>query len=137
MLKEKCKKWEQKYETVSDDLNFITFFQEMSPKTFAAIEIGSNAVRMIVGELRSACRLCVLQRWSAHLRLGDSVFESGEISEQLFQQLLQTIQGLLSKVHKYKESLLLSLVSEVTEKPIEDFTLVLIYGPPKKYKIGA
>jgi len=44
---------------------------------------------------------------------------------------------LLSKVHKYKESLLLSLVSEVTEKPIEDFTLVLIYGPPKKYKIGA
>jgi exopolyphosphatase/pppGpp-phosphohydrolase len=36
-----------------------------------------------------------------------------------------------------KESLLLSLVSEVTEKPIEDFTLVLIYGPPKKYKIGA
>jgi hypothetical protein len=25
----------------------------------------------------------------------------------------------------------------VTEKPMEDFTLVLIYGPPKKYKIGA
>jgi hypothetical protein len=50
MLKEKCKKWEQKYETVSDDLNFITFFQEMSPKTFASIEIGSNAVRMIVVE---------------------------------------------------------------------------------------
>ncbi len=103
MLKEKCKKWEQKYETVSDDLNFITFFQEMSPKTFAAIEIGSNAVRMIVGELRSSCRLCVLERWSAHLRLGDSVFECGEISEQLFQQLLQTIQGLLSKVHKYSD----------------------------------
>jgi hypothetical protein len=71
------------------------------------------------------------------LRLGDSVFDSREISEKLFRQLLQTIQGLLSKVHKYKESLLLSLVSEVTEKPIEDFTLVLIYGPPKKYKIGA
>ena len=35
-----------------------------------------------------------------------------------------------------KESLLLSLVSVVTEKPMEDFTLVLIYGPPKKYKIG-
>ena len=56
----------------------------MSPKTFAAIEIGSNAVRMIVGELRSSCRLCVLERWSAHLRLGNSVFECGEISEQLF-----------------------------------------------------
>ena len=103
MMKEKCKKWEQKYETVSDDLNFITFFQEMSPKTYAAIEIGSNAVRMIVGELRSSYRLCVLERWSAHLRLGDSIFECREISEQLFQQLLQTIQGLLSKVHKYSD----------------------------------
>ena len=103
MLKEKCKKWEQKYETVSDDLNFITFFQEMSPKPFAAIEIGSNAVRMIVGELRSSCRLYLLERWSAHLRLGDSVFECREISEQLFQQLLQPIQGLLSKVHTYSD----------------------------------
>ena len=34
-----------------------------------------------------------------------------------------------------KESLLLRLASVVTEKPMEDFTLVLIYGPPKKYKI--
>ena len=92
MLKEKCKKWGQKYETVSYELNFITFFQEMSPKTFAAIEIGSNAVRMIVAELRSTYRLCVLERWSAHLRLGDSIFECREISEQLFQQLLHKIQ---------------------------------------------
>ena len=99
--KEKCKKWEQKYETVSDDLNFITFFQEMSPKTFAAIEIGSNAVRMIVGELRSSGKLCVLERWSAHLRLGDSVFECEEISEKMFGQLLQTIHALLFKVQKY------------------------------------
>ena len=37
------------------------------------------------------------------MRLGDSVFECREISEQLFQQLLQTIQGLLSKVHKYSD----------------------------------
>ena len=103
MLKEKCKKWEQKYETVYDDLNFITFFQDMSPKTFAAIEIGSNSVRMIVGELRSSCRLYGFERWSTHLRLGDSVFECREIAEQLFQQLLQTIQGLLSKIHKYSD----------------------------------
>ena len=75
----------------------------MSLKTFAAVAIGINSVRMFVGELRSSCRLCVLERWSAHLRLGDSVFECREISEQLFQQLLQTIQGLISKVHTYSD----------------------------------
>ena len=37
------------------------------------------------------------------MRLGDSGFECGEISEQIFQQLLQTIQGLLSKVNKYSD----------------------------------
>ena len=37
------------------------------------------------------------------MRLGDSVFECREISEQLFQHLLQTIQGLLSKVHTYSD----------------------------------
>ena len=49
----------------------------MSPKTFTAIEIGSIAVRMIVGEFRIFGKLHVLERWSAHLRLGDSVFECG------------------------------------------------------------
>ena len=34
-----------------------------------------------------------------------------------------------------KESLLLSFVSVETEKPMEDFTLVLNYGPPKKLKL--
>ena len=36
---------------------------------FAAIEIGSNAVRMIVGELIDSFELRILERWSAHLRL--------------------------------------------------------------------
>jgi exopolyphosphatase/pppGpp-phosphohydrolase len=36
------------------------------PMNFAAIEIGSNAVRMIVGGLVDSCELRVLERWSAH-----------------------------------------------------------------------
>ena len=62
---------------------------------FAVIEIGSNAVRMIVGELTNSCELRVLEHWSAYLRLGDSVFENGVIPENIVQQLEQTIQGLL------------------------------------------
>ena len=37
------------------------------------------------------------------MRLGDSVFDSREISEKLFRQLLQTVQVLLSKVQKYSD----------------------------------
>ena len=70
---------------------------------FAAIEIGSNAVRMIVGELTDSCELRVLERWSAHLRLGDSVFENGVIPENIFQQLEQTIQGLLQKSQNFSQ----------------------------------
>jgi exopolyphosphatase/pppGpp-phosphohydrolase len=70
---------------------------------FAAIEIGSNAVRMIVGELIDSCELRILERWSAHLRLGDSVFEHRVIPEKTFQQLVQTIQGLLLKSQKFSQ----------------------------------
>jgi len=70
---------------------------------FAAIEIGSNAVRMIVGGLIDSCELRVLERWSAHLRLGDSVFEHGMIPENIFKQLEQTIQGLLLESRNFPQ----------------------------------
>ena len=70
---------------------------------FAAIEIGSNAVRMIVAELMDSCELRVIERWSSHLRLGDSVFEHGEIDDDNFQQLLETIQGLLLELKSFSQ----------------------------------
>ena len=70
---------------------------------FAAIEIGSNAVRMIVGELTDSCELRILERWSAHLRLGDSVFKNGVIPENIVQQLEQTIQGLLQESQNFSQ----------------------------------
>ena len=70
---------------------------------FAAIEIGSNAVRMIVGKLTDSCELRVLERWSAHLCLGDSVFENGVIPENIVQQLEQTILGLLQESQKFSQ----------------------------------
>ena len=76
----------------------------MNPSTFACIEVGSNAVRMIAGELRDSSELCELERWSIHLRLGVSVFEYGEVSENIFQQLLQAIQHLLAEVQKSQHS---------------------------------
>ena len=51
---------------------------------FAAIEVGSNVVRMIVGELIDSCKLRSLERWSAHLCLGESVFQHRVIPENIF-----------------------------------------------------
>ena len=62
---------------------------------FATIEIGSKAVRMIVGGLIDSSKLHIMERWSAHLCLGDSVFKHGVFPENIFPQLEQTIQGLL------------------------------------------
>ena len=59
---------------------------------FAVIEIGSNAIRMILGEKRSNSTLKVVQSWSSHLRLGQEVFQSGHISET-FQKHLCCILG--------------------------------------------
>ena len=70
---------------------------------FAAIEIGSNAVRMIVGKLTDSCKLLVLERWSAHLRLGASVFENGVIPENVIKQLEQTILGLLQESQNFSQ----------------------------------
>ena len=67
----------------------------------AAIEIGSNVVRIIVGELTDSCEFRLLERWSAHLRLGDSVFENRVIPGNIVQKLEQTIQGLLKESQNF------------------------------------
>ena len=58
---------------------------------------------MIVGKLTYSCELLLLERWSAHLRLGDSVFENGVIHENIIQQLEQTILGLLQESQKFSK----------------------------------
>lgn len=70
---------------------------------FAAIDIGSNAVRLLIkgiqpGESARDLSKCVLLR--IPLRLGDDAFGSGEISEAKAKQLLRTVKSfqLLMKV---------------------------------------
>ena len=75
------------------------------------------------------------------MRLGDSVFDSREISEKLFQQLLQTIQGLLSKVHKYSDlKLSITATSAMCSAKNNAETAALIdsiVGYPLKILFGA
>ena len=70
---------------------------------FAVIEIGNNAVRTILRKLTDSYQLHVLENWSAHLRLDDSVFKNGVIRENIVQQLEQTINGLLQESQKFSQ----------------------------------
>lgn len=52
---------------------------------FSAIDIGSNAIRMIVGEVRGD-EMILLKKFRAPVRLGRDVFLNGEISEKTLQE---------------------------------------------------
>ena len=51
---------------------------------YAVIEIGSNAVRMILGVKEDDSTVKVIRSWSSHFRLGQEVFSKGNISERVF-----------------------------------------------------
>lgn len=55
------------------------------PATFSAIDIGSNAIRMIVGEINGT-HLNIIKKIRAPVRLGKDVFKNGEISAETLKE---------------------------------------------------
>lgn len=53
----------------------------MSVKTFSAIDVGSNAMRIIIAELKPNSPIKVLKKVRVPIRLGKDVFLGGSISE--------------------------------------------------------
>ena len=68
---------------------------------YAVIEIGSNAVRMILGEKEDDSTVKVLRSWSSHFRLGQEVFSKGNISESFQIQLCSILEKLLDQLVPY------------------------------------
>lgn len=74
--------------------------------TFSAIDIGSNAIRLMIAEKRDG-RIQILKKHREPLRLGQDVFESGVISSETLKKavkVFQAFQELHQKfaVHKYR-----------------------------------
>lgn len=70
----------------------------MSQK-YSAIDIGSNALRIIVAEWspeKNAHQLEILKKWRAPVRLGQDVFQSENISEE-------TLDKAIKAFHKFKK----------------------------------
>ncbi|MBF0288645.1 MAG: hypothetical protein HQM14_12570 [SAR324 cluster bacterium] len=71
-------------------------------KYFAAIDIGSNAVRMALAHLEGSS-LQVIHSWRKFLRLGDDVFHSGKITEASLNILQSTLESFVVSVKDYPE----------------------------------
>ena len=63
---------------------------------FAAIDIGTNAARLLIGEVRMTNLGLQIQKlgyYRSPLRLGDDVFSKGKISASKLKQFIQTMQA--------------------------------------------
>jgi exopolyphosphatase/guanosine-5'-triphosphate,3'-diphosphate pyrophosphatase len=75
---------------------------------FAAIDIGTNAARLLIGEVlvnASGLQIQKLGYYRSPLRLGDDVFGKGKISSNKLKQFIQTMQAfqLLASAHQVTE----------------------------------
>jgi exopolyphosphatase/guanosine-5'-triphosphate,3'-diphosphate pyrophosphatase len=59
----------------------------------AAIDIGSNAIRMIVGRITDSQEVQVMENIRLPLRLGQDVFQRGKLQETTIQQAVQAFQN--------------------------------------------
>lgn len=64
----------------------------------SAIDIGSNAMRMIVGEVHDQ-QLFIVKKWRAPVRLGKDVFKSGVISPQTIEKATDSFKQ-FAKINK-------------------------------------
>lgn len=54
----------------------------------AAVDIGSNAIRLVIGQIDDHGDISVLKKFREPIRLGQDVFASGEISEKTLEKAL-------------------------------------------------
>jgi exopolyphosphatase/guanosine-5'-triphosphate,3'-diphosphate pyrophosphatase len=68
---------------------------------FSAIDIGSNAIRMIVGETQNS-EMKLLKKFRAPIRLGRDVFLNGQISDKTLAEAQEAFKKFAATNRKYK-----------------------------------
>lgn len=66
----------------------------------SAIDLGSNAIRLIIGEVRDR-RLHTIKKFRAPVRLGKDVFRGGRISEQTVRDALEAFENFAAIHRRY------------------------------------
>jgi exopolyphosphatase/guanosine-5'-triphosphate,3'-diphosphate pyrophosphatase len=70
-------------------------------ETLAAIDIGSNALRLVIGQLDDHHDIKVLKKVREPVRLGKDVFSDGEISRKTIQRSLESFEKFHTLIDRY------------------------------------
>jgi exopolyphosphatase/guanosine-5'-triphosphate,3'-diphosphate pyrophosphatase len=103
---------------------------------FSGIDIGSNAIRMIVGELKASehenAEMVLLKKFRAPVRLGRDVFLNGEISEKTLEEACEAFSKFAGTNKKYRVKRCRAVAtSAVREAKNKDVFLKKIYAASK------
>ena len=74
------------------------------PASLAAIDIGSNAIRMVVGEFDRNGAVRILKKVREPIRLGEDAFALGEISRKTADRAIQAFIGFRAMMHHHRVS---------------------------------
>ncbi len=67
----------------------------------AILELGSSAIRLVIGQLDAAGAVAIHQKWSRHVRLGQAVFQQGRVTGGLLEELTQALQELHAELLRW------------------------------------
>lgn len=82
-----------------------------APQTAAAIDIGTNAVRMVVAQIHLDNRIEVLERMTRPARLGHDTFRSGKLSREAVNSILNILRDYRQVLDTYEVSLVRAVAS--------------------------
>lgn len=81
----------------------------------SAIDVGSNAIRMMIAEYRDG-RIIELKKFRSPVRIGKDVFKDGSISEKTIEDVLETFKQFAHLNLKYHVSLGRSVATSATRE---------------------
>ncbi|MDX9732326.1 MAG: hypothetical protein RBT63_11180 [Bdellovibrionales bacterium] len=98
----------------------------------AAIDVGSNAIRLVIGETTPSGEIQILKKYREGIRLGKDTFSQGEISKKCIEQTLETFvkfKGFIDDFHvKSVRAVATSALREARNRDMLVFQIGLTAG---------
>lgn len=80
-------------------------------KTIAAIDVGSNAVRIAFAQIDKSSRMTIYKKYRIPLRLGSEAFSKGELSEYTIKYAVKAFVGLANLIKNEKAEKVLAVAT--------------------------
>ena len=96
-------------ETIKKNKDLKRFYM----KRIAAIDLGSNAIRLTIAEVHSPHHYKILEKFRFPVRIGGDVFETGEVSQSKIDDMLIEFILIKRKISALKEADVLSSAKKI------------------------